>query len=75
VAEGENEALLYSGQQALAMTPVGPTQCEARWRAVLVSFDEQHTTLLSNNPDATEEITLIRTGLVTIGQLIQNSPQ
>jgi hypothetical protein len=57
------------------MAPVGPTQCGAQWRAVLVSFDKQHTTLLSNNPDATEEINLIWTGLVTIGQLIQTSSQ
>jgi hypothetical protein len=57
------------------MAPVGPTQCEAQWRAVLASFDKQHATLISNNPDAAEEINLIWTGLVKIGQLIQASPQ
>jgi hypothetical protein len=53
----------------------GAHQCETRWRAVLVSFDKQHKTLIANNPDATEEINLIRTGLVKRRQLIQTSPQ
>jgi hypothetical protein len=43
--------------------------------AVLPSFDKQHETLIGNNPDAAEEINLIRTGLVKMGQLIQTSPQ
>jgi hypothetical protein len=38
-------------------------------------FDKQYETLIANNPDATEEINLIRTGLIQIGQLIQTSPQ
>jgi hypothetical protein len=43
---------------------------------VLPSFDKQHETLITNNPDATEEINLVRTELVNIGQLIQtSSPQ
>jgi hypothetical protein len=41
---------------------------------VLASFDKQHETLITNNPDATEEINLVRTELVKIGQLIQTSP-
>jgi hypothetical protein len=57
------------------MAPVGPTQCQTRWRAVLASFDKQYETLIANNPDATEEINLIRTGLKKIGQLLQTSPQ
>jgi hypothetical protein len=43
--------------------------------AVPASFDKQHEALIANNPEATEEINLIRTGLIEIGQLIQTSPQ
>jgi hypothetical protein len=57
------------------MGPVGPTQCETRWRAVLASFDKRYEALIANNPDATKEIKLILTGLIKIGQLIQTSPQ
>jgi hypothetical protein len=57
------------------MGPVGPTQNETRWRAVLASFDKQYETVIAKNPDATKEINLIRTGLIKIGQLIQTSPQ
>jgi hypothetical protein len=57
------------------MTPMGSTQCETRWRVVLVSFDKQYETLIAKNPEATKEIHLIWTGLVKIGQLIQTSPQ
>jgi hypothetical protein len=57
------------------MALVGPTQCETRWRAVLASFDKQYETLIANNPEATEEINLFRTGFIKIGQLIQTSPQ
>jgi hypothetical protein len=56
------------------MGPVGPTQCETRWRAVLASFDKQYETLIAKNPDATKKINLIRTGLIKIRQLIQTSP-
>jgi hypothetical protein len=57
------------------MAPVGLTQGETGWRAVLDSFDKEHETLIANNPDATEEMNLIRTGLVKIWQLLQTSPQ
>jgi hypothetical protein len=57
------------------MALVRPTQCEARWRAVLASFDKQYETLIANNPDTTEEINLIQTGLIKIGELIQTYPQ
>jgi hypothetical protein len=33
------------------------------------SFDKQNDTLLANNPDAKEEINLIRTGLIKKGSL------
>jgi hypothetical protein len=57
------------------MAPVGPTQCETRWKAVLASFDKQYEALIDKNPDATKEINIIRTGIIKIGQLIQTSPQ
>jgi hypothetical protein len=41
---------------------------------VLASFDKQHETLITNNPDATEEINLVRTEPIKIGQFIQTSP-
>jgi hypothetical protein len=75
VVEEVSEVLLCSVQLALGMVPVGPTQCETRWRALIASFDKQHETLIANNPDAMEEINLIWTGLIKIGQLIQTSPQ
>jgi hypothetical protein len=70
VVEELGEALPCSGELALGMAPVGSTQCETRWRAVLASFDKQYETLIAKNPDATKEINLIRTGLIKIGQLI-----
>jgi hypothetical protein len=75
VVESEWEALPRSGQLTLAMALVEPTQCEARWRSVLTSFDKEHENLIKNNPDATKEINLVRTGLVKIGQLIHTFPQ
>jgi hypothetical protein len=53
VVEELSEALPCSGQLALGMAPVGPTQCETRWRAVLASFDKQYDTLIAKNSDAT----------------------
>jgi hypothetical protein len=75
MVEELSEALPCFGQPALGMAPVGPTQCKTRWRAVLASFDKQYETLRANNPGATKEINLIRTGLIKIGQLIQTSPK
>jgi hypothetical protein len=46
VVEEVNEALPCSGQLASSMPPVGPTQCETRWRVVLDYFDKQHETLI-----------------------------
>jgi hypothetical protein len=57
------EALRCSGQLASGMAPVGPIQCETRWRAVFASFDKQYETLIAKNPDATKERNLIRTVL------------
>jgi hypothetical protein len=64
VVEELSEALPCSGQLALGMGMVGPTQCETRWRTVLASFDKQNETLIAKNPNATKEINLIRTGLM-----------
>jgi hypothetical protein len=74
VVEEVSEALPCSGQIALGMEQVGPTQCETRWSEVLASLDKQHETLIANNPEETEEINFIRTGLIKVGQLIQASP-
>jgi hypothetical protein len=57
------------------MVPVGPTDCETQWTAVLACFDKQYEKLIVNNRDATEDINLIRKGLIEIGQLILTSPQ
>jgi enamine deaminase RidA (YjgF/YER057c/UK114 family) len=75
LVEELSEALPCSGQLALGMSQVGPTQCETQCWAVLASFDKQCETLIANNPDPMEEINLFRTGLIKIGQLIQTSPQ
>jgi hypothetical protein len=75
VVEKLSETLPYSGQLALGMAPVGSTQCDKRWRSMLSLFDKQYETLIANNPDATEEINLIRIGLIKTGKLIQTSPQ
>jgi hypothetical protein len=69
------EVLQCSGQLASDMALVELSQYEARCRSVLTSFDKEHENLIKNNPDATKEINLVRTGLVEIGQLIQISPQ
>jgi hypothetical protein len=53
----------------------GPTACEQRWKAVLESFANQEPELIAENPDAKEEINLIHTALVTIGQLVHMSPR
>jgi hypothetical protein len=53
----------------------GPTGCEARWKEVLTSFNSQANELLSAHPDAREEIELVHTALVTIGQLVQAAPR
>jgi hypothetical protein len=47
VVEELSEALPCSGQLALGMAPVGPTQCETRWMAVLASFDKQYEALIA----------------------------
>jgi hypothetical protein len=53
----------------------GPTACEALWKEVLASFASQEEELRADHPDAKEEIELVHTALVTIGQLVQTSPR
>jgi hypothetical protein len=50
-------------------------QCEARWRAVLASFDKRYEKLIADHPDAKKEMDLVRVSIVRTGQLVQNSPK
>jgi hypothetical protein len=52
-----------------------PTACEARWKEVLASFASQEEGFLADHPDAKEEIEMVHTVLVTIGQLVETSPR
>jgi hypothetical protein len=49
---------------------VGPTACGKRWAEILASFERNLDDLISKHNDSIEEIRLIHTGLITIGQLI-----
>jgi hypothetical protein len=51
-----------------------PTVCETRRREILNSFESKHDELLSGHPDCHDEIWLIRSALIKIGQLIHTSP-
>jgi hypothetical protein len=51
-----------------------PTGCETRWKAVESSFHRNYEELQERNPDCQEELELLRSGLRTIGQLIDTSP-
>jgi hypothetical protein len=75
VVDSEWEVLQCSGQLALDIALVEPTQCEARWRSVLTSFDKEHENLIKKTRTQQWRLTLVRTGLVEIGQLIQTSLQ
>jgi hypothetical protein len=52
----------------------GPTACGKRWAEILASFERNIEDLLSKHQYSVEEIRLIHTGLITIGQLINISP-
>jgi hypothetical protein len=45
-----------------------------KYGGVLASFERHYDTLISDHPGANQEIDLVRTALVTIGQLVQKSP-
>jgi hypothetical protein len=53
----------------------GPTACGKRWADILASFDRNLGDLVSQHPTCVEEIKLIQAGLITIGQLINDSPR
>jgi hypothetical protein len=53
----------------------GPTACEVRWKEELASFANQEEQLRTEHPDAKEEIYLVQSALVTIGQLVRASPR
>jgi hypothetical protein len=49
----------------------GPT---VWWSAIITPFERNHDDLIAGHPDCIEEIELLRTALLTIGQLIHISP-
>jgi hypothetical protein len=51
-----------------------PTVCEKRWREILNRFGNKHDELIAGHPDCQEEIGLVRTAIIKIGQLIHTSP-
>jgi hypothetical protein len=52
----------------------GPTVYESRWGEIISSFEKKHKELLEGQPDCSEELALLKTGLHTIRQLIRISP-
>jgi hypothetical protein len=53
----------------------GPTACGKRWADILSSFERNLGDLVTLHPACVEEIRLIQAGLITIGQLINDSPR
>jgi hypothetical protein len=47
---------------------------EIKWSGMLSSFERQHDSLLENNPDATQEIGIIRSTLIKIKELVRHPP-
>jgi hypothetical protein len=52
----------------------GPTAYASRWDDIRASFERHRDDLAASYPDALEEIALIHTALINIGQLIRSSP-
>jgi hypothetical protein len=50
------------------------TACASRWDDIRASFERHRDELAETYPDAVEEIGLIHTALIKIGQLIRASP-
>jgi hypothetical protein len=50
-----------------------PTVCEKRWRDILNCFENKRDELIAGHPDCQEEIGLVRTAIIKIGQLIHTS--
>jgi hypothetical protein len=53
----------------------GPTACEKRWSEILASFQRNLDKLRGEHPECIEDIRLIHSGLIAIGQLIHISPR
>jgi hypothetical protein len=53
----------------------GPTACESRWSEILASFQRNVDKLTGEHPECIEDIRLIHSDLITIGQLIHISPR
>jgi hypothetical protein len=53
----------------------GPTACGKRWAEILPSFERNLGDLASKHPTCIEDIKLIQAGLITVGQLINDSPR
>jgi hypothetical protein len=51
-----------------------PTASASRWDDIRASFERHRDELAETYPDAVEEIGLIHTALIKIGQLIRASP-
>jgi hypothetical protein len=51
-----------------------PSACASRWDDIRASFERHRDELAASYPDALEEIELIHTALIKIGQLIRLSP-
>jgi hypothetical protein len=51
-----------------------PSACASRWDDIRASFERHRDELATSYPDALEEIGLIHTALIKIGQLIRSSP-
>jgi hypothetical protein len=48
--------------------------CKTRWSEILTSFERNHDDLIAGHPDYIEEIELLQTALITLGQLIHIPP-
>jgi hypothetical protein len=50
-----------------------PTVGDIKWSEVHACFERQHESLLENDPDAAQEIAIIRTVLIKMKQLAKES--
>jgi hypothetical protein len=51
-----------------------PTACETGWMYILASFERHFDAIIAGHPDATEEIGLVHSDLITIIQLARTLP-
>jgi hypothetical protein len=59
----------------ITIVMVGPTACGKRWAEILAYLERNIEELLTKYQATVEEIRLIQTGLIAIGQVINNSPR